>query len=99
METKQIEVDCPCCRTRLIVDVLTRTVLRADAPAQVDETGKAQLDPGRWDAANERVSDRSRTAEDKFGSALERERAKVDRLDALFDQAKKKLSRRSDDPL
>ena len=99
METKQIEVDCPCCSTRLVVDVLTRTVLRADAPAQIDETGKAQLDPGRWDAAHGRVSGRGRSAEEKLGAALESERSKEDRLDSLFDKAKEKLQRRKDEDL
>lgn len=94
MESKQIEVDCPCCRTRLVVDVLTRTVLRADAPGQVDETGKAQLDPGRWEAAGERVAGRRLSAEDKLGAALDRERGKEDRLDDLFDKAKDKIDRR-----
>lgn len=96
METKQIEVDCPCCKSRLTVDVLTRTVMRADAPAQVDETGAAKLDESRWDAARTRVSGRTRSAEDKLGDAMERERGKSDRLDSLFDKAKEKLERRKD---
>lgn len=94
METKQIEVDCPCCETRLVIDVLTRTVLRADAPAQIDETGKAQLDPERWSAASERVVGRSESAQDKLSAALDAERGKEDRLDSLFDKAKDKLERR-----
>ena len=73
MQNKQIEVECPCCATRLTVDVLSRAVLRAVAPAEVDETGKAQLDPRRWDDARSRVEGRKDSAESKLDQAMARE--------------------------
>ena len=90
METKQIDVECPCCNTRLTVDVLTRTVLRHAPPEQLDETGKQVLDEGRWDAANEKVAGRRSDALDKFDAALGKERSREQDLDDLFEQAKRK---------
>jgi len=91
MDKKQIETVCPCCATSLVVDALTGKVLRHAKPSEVDETGKMQLDPGRWDGANERVSTRATEAADKFEEALDEERSKESRLDDLFDKAKKKV--------
>jgi len=91
METKEIEVTCPCCETRLTVDVRTRTVLKHARPEQIDEAGRAKLDEGRWDTAIDRARDRVGEAHDKLTSALDEERTKEDRLDDLFDQANKKL--------
>jgi len=96
MENKQIEVTCPCCETRLAVDVLTQKVLKTTAPDQVDETGKAKLDLARWDSAARRVEGRGTRAEDRLESALSAERDKESRLDDLFERAKDKVQRRSD---
>ncbi len=90
MEQKQIEILCPCCNTLLTVDVLTRSVLRHAPPEQVDETGKAILDEGRWDAANQRVSSRGRAAQDKFEAALGKEKVRERELEELFEKAKRK---------
>lgn len=97
METKQIDVTCPCCATRITVDVLTRTVLRHAPPEQVDDTGKVRLDAGRWDAAAERVGGRREAAEDKLEQALARERDKESRFDELFDRANEKARRPDED--
>ncbi|MCA8980591.1 MAG: hypothetical protein H6831_13760 [Planctomycetes bacterium] len=91
METKEIEVDCPCCDTRLVIDVRTRTVLKHAPRTQLDETGRAKLDEGRWDQAIQRTSGRVDEATSKLNQALEDERAKESRLDDLFDKANKKL--------
>ena len=96
METKQIEVDCPCCDTRLTIDVRTRTVLKHAPRATLDETGKAKLDEGRWDQALDRTAGRVDEAGSKLNKALDDERAKESRLDDLFDKANKKL-RKDDD--
>lgn len=95
MESKQIEVRCPCCDTRLTVDVRTRTVLKHARPEQVDEAGRTVLDPERWGAAQVRARDRVGDAEEALGEALEDERAKERRLDDLFDRENRKL--RGDD--
>lgn len=93
METKQIDVECPCCNSRLTIDVLTRTILKHAPPGQVDETGKQVLDEGRWDAANEKVAGRRSDALDKFDAALGKERSRERDLDDLFEQAKRKAKR------
>ena len=97
MEKKQIEVDCPCCATKLTIDVLTRSVVRAHAPAELDETGRPRLDEGRWDRAEGRVAERSGGAQDKLESALEAERTKEARFDDLFEKARKKVERRGEE--
>jgi len=98
MEIKQIEVTCPCCSSRLAVDVLTRSVLRASAPAELDETGKPVVDEGRWDVASKRVATRGESAEDRLESALSAEKQKESRLEDLFDKARAKVQRREEDP-
>lgn len=92
METKQIDVTCPCCNVRLTVDVLTRTILKHAPPEKVDETGKLVLDEERWGEANEKVSGRRAAAQDKFSSALGKERTREQDLDDLFEQAKRKAN-------
>lgn len=97
MSPKQIEVTCPCCDTRLTVDVLTSTVLKHAPPEQLDETGKPVLDEGRWDSATARVRDRKSTSLDKFDAALGKEQSREKDLDDLFEKAKRKAKRAGDD--
>ena len=94
---KEVETQCPCCDVTLVVDVATGKVLRHAKPGQVDETGKMQLDEGRWESANKRSSSRSVDATDKFEQALGEERSKESRFDDLFDKAKKKVDERRED--
>ena len=91
---KQIETVCPCCEATLVVDSASGKVLRHAKPGEVDETGKMQLDPNRWESANERTSSRTQDAADKFEAALGEEQSKESRLDDLFDKAKKKVDER-----
>jgi hypothetical protein len=99
MGPKQIDVTCPCCRTRLTVDVLTRQILRRTAPDAADapEEGEGALDEGRWDAAQDQVSARKRSGPDKLDQALAEERGKEARLDDLFRKATEKLSKKDED--
>jgi hypothetical protein len=94
MQKKQIQVDCPCCSSRLTIDVLTHTVMRADSPQELDETGKPRVPEKRWDKARGRVDARSAGAGDRLDAALDSERSKADRLDDLFDKARQKVQRR-----
>ena len=96
MSAKQIEVSCPCCDTRLTVDVLTQTVLKTAKPHEIDEFGRSKLDENRWDKASERVKERSAGA-DKFDQALDRERKRSDRLDDLFKKASDKMKDTEDE--
>ena len=93
METKQIEVLCPCCDHQLLVDVRTGKVLRHAPPQAADETGKPVLDEGRWDGAVGRVEERRSSG--GFDAALEKELRREDDLDDLFRKAKDKVDRRS----
>ena len=94
MQNKQFQVDCPCCSSKLTIDVLTQTVLRADSPQQLDEFGKPLVPGERWDKAKEVVEERSAGAKDRLEAALNDERSKGDRLDDLFDKANAKLKKR-----
>ncbi|HIG12245.1 MAG: hypothetical protein ABGY71_13870 [bacterium] len=94
---KQIEVDCPCCESRLSIDVLTQRVTRAIARAELDELGQPKQDGKRWERAAERVADRVESAPDKLDSALDAERNKSSRYDELFDDACKKARKKVQD--
>jgi hypothetical protein len=97
MSEREIEVQCPCCETTLLVDVRTRTVLRHAPKAKLDETGQPILDPARWDQASSRVKDRTGQAGNAFDAALAREQSRPRDLDALFEQAKQKAKRKGED--
>lgn len=91
MESKQIEIDCPCCKTRLVVDVRTGQLLRARRPEELDSTGKPVVSERDWDDALGKVQGRSQSRETRLDEALNRERDKSQRLDDLFRQARDKL--------
>ena len=91
MSAKQIEVTCPCCSTRLTVDVLTAQVLRRSQP---EEAGPAAGGADRWTTAQDRVRGRTQAGEGKLESALEQERGKAKRFDELFDKAREKHTRK-----
>lgn len=97
MQKKQIEIDCPCCSTRLTVDVLTQTVMRAVSPQELDESGEPLVPNQRWESARDRVDSRSAGAGDRLDEALNAEKNKANRLDDLFDQAKEKLKRKEEE--
>ena len=91
-EAKSIDVECPCCRSRLHIDVLTRSVLRAASPAQVDEMGKPVVAPRDWDRALGKVKERRAEGERSFDGALERERRRAEDLEDLFRRAAAKAA-------
>lgn len=97
MDTRQIEVNCPCCESKLVIDVRTCTVLKHAPPEQLDETGRPILDAGRWNAATERVNDRGARGGDGFDQALGKEQGRGEELDDLFDKAKAKMKRRKEE--
>jgi predicted nuclease of restriction endonuclease-like RecB superfamily len=96
MESKQLEVSCPCCSSRLLVDVRTGKVLRAVREEQLDELGKPVVREADWDQALGRVQERLTTQEERIEAALERERSKGSRLDELFRKASEKLDEEED---
>ena len=97
MSAKQIDVTCPCCSTRLTVDVLTAQVLRRSSPASASEAEPdAATGKDTWASAQDRVRERTKSGEDRLESALEQERGKSKRFDDLFDKAREKHTRKPD---
>ncbi|MFT5048823.1 MAG: hypothetical protein ACI8QZ_000210 [Chlamydiales bacterium] len=96
MDTKQIDVVCPCCSTVLAIDVRTASVLRTSPPREVGDTGKAELDGARWDVATERTANRTETSKSEFDGAMEKERSRESDLDALFEKARQKARKRAE---
>ncbi|MEM9380359.1 MAG: hypothetical protein AAGB93_10465 [Planctomycetota bacterium] len=92
---KEIEIDCPCCESRLLVDVRTQTVLRHTPKVSLDEFGKPVQDGARWDAANQTVQERKSRGTDAFDAALDREKSRARDLDDLFQKAKGKVDERT----
>jgi len=97
METKQIEIACPCCKSRLLVDVRTGQLLRTLRPEEVDEKGKPVVSERDWDDALGRVQGRQQSRESRLEEALGRERDKASRLDDLFRKAQEKLQSGDED--
>jgi ribosomal protein L16 Arg81 hydroxylase len=92
MSAKQIDVKCPCCSSVLTVDVLTGKIMRTVRADERADAGSVD----RWDAANERVRERTTKSADKLESALQDERTKEARFDEIFKQAQAKHSRKPD---
>jgi hypothetical protein len=90
MSQKQIEVTCPCCSAKLLVDVLTSRVMRT-------EQSQTAAGGDKWTSAQQKVSGRTQSGAEKLENALEQERGKKARLDDLFKQAQDKLKRGEDD--
>jgi len=97
METKQIEIACPCCKSRLLVDVRTGQLLRTLRPEEIDDKGKPVVSERDWDDALGRVQGRQQSRESKLDEALGRERDKESRLDDLFRKAREKLDSGDED--
>jgi hypothetical protein len=91
METKQIEVNCPCCSTRLTIDLRTQKVLRHRPKEQTDDTGKPKVTEADWGDAFGKVKAREENRDDRLGSMLDQERRRPDDLEERFRAAKKKL--------
>ncbi len=97
MDAKDTTVTCPCCQSRLEVDVRTGTVVRWRRATELDETGKPVLRESDWKAASERVEKRLGSAGDKFEEGVSREQNREHDLDELFRKANEKLRRKRDD--
>lgn len=87
MEKKQFEVTCPCCSSRLLLDVRSQKIVRSRRPEQLDEAGKPKVNAGDWDDALGRVQTREAQRDTKLDDALRREENKSDHLDDLFKKA------------
>jgi DNA-directed RNA polymerase subunit RPC12/RpoP len=97
MDTKEIEIACPCCSSRLVIDVRTQTVLRARRPEELDVTGKPKVSEKDWGDALGRVKSRTDEAPGRLDDLLAKEREKRSRLDDLFKAANDKLKDKDKD--
>ena len=98
MDRKELEVTCPCCASRLVIDLRTERVVRSARPEERDAEGKPKVGESDWRTAMDRVQGRTRSSEDKLNAALDRERNKQSRLDELFRGAKEKLGENEPEP-
>jgi hypothetical protein len=96
MDTKETRVTCPCCQSRLEIDVRTSTVVRWRRPGELDETGKPVLKESDWGSASERVAKRLVSAAEKLEQGLSKEQSRERDLDELFRKASDKLRKKKD---
>jgi uncharacterized Zn finger protein (UPF0148 family) len=94
---KDLTVTCPCCESRLEIDVRTGTLVRWRKKGETDETGKPVMRESDWTSASERVSQRLGSATDKFDQSLSREKNRAKDLDELFRKANEKLGDAKDE--
>lgn len=92
MEAKQLEIACPCCQSRILVDVRTGKILRTLRPEELDATGKPVVGERDWDQALGRVRGREEAKDSKLDDALSRERKRSSQLEDLFRKASEKLA-------
>ena len=96
MDAKSLEIACPCCESRLEVDVRTGKLVRWAKKSELDESGKPLVREGDWTQASQRVNQRLGGAADKFDESLTREKTRGKDLDELFKKASDKLKDKGD---
>lgn len=96
-EKKDASISCPCCESRIEIDLRTGKVLRWRRPEELDETGKPVLTESDWADANHRVANRMGEARDRFEDGLSREKSRGDDLDDLFKKTQEKLKKREEE--
>ena len=80
----RVEVVCPCCSTRLVVDVATSEILSEERPkADHQKT---------FDEAMSKVHSGASRREEAFSKAFDRTRQLDDVLNKKFEEAKKKAA-------
>lgn len=96
MEAKSVDVTCPCCESRLEIDVRTGKIVRWARKSELDESGKPRVRESDWHQASQRVQKRLGSATDKFDESLSREKTRGKDLDELFRKASDKLKKKDD---
>ena len=86
----RIDITCPCCNTRLTVDVETSEILGEERP----KPDHAKT----FDQALGEVRSGSRKREDAFSKAFDKTQRLDDLLSKKFDEAKKKASKDTSKP-
>ena len=89
METKEIAVTCPCCESRIAVDVRTQKILTWRRASELDKDGKPVVTEADWTKANEDVAGRMQRSEDAFDAGLSREKKRSQDLDDLWKKIQK----------
>lgn len=86
----RVDTVCPCCETRLTVDVETGDILAEE---------RSKKDPTRtFDEAMHRVSKGQSRREEAFSSAFDRTRRLDDVLEKKFEEARKKAAQDDSKP-
>ncbi len=80
----RVEVDCPCCKTKLVVDAATGTILSEERP-------KTDLS-ATFEQAMTDVKSGAARREDAFSKAFDRTKNLDDLLQKKFDEAKRKAA-------
>lgn len=91
MSSREIEVTCPCCSARLVVDTRTAQVMKT---VRKEDASESAAPKDRWADAADKVQSRTKSGLDKLESALEYERNKKQRFDELFKKATDKHTRK-----
>jgi len=84
MDPKEVTVSCPCCDSRIVVDVRTATVLTWSRAKEKDSAGRPKVTEQDWDQAAERAKGRLGQGLDKFDKGLKREQDREKDLDDLW---------------
>ncbi len=79
-----VELTCPCCETRLVVDAATGEILSEERP-KVDHSKT-------FDSALDEVRGGAKRRSDAFSKAFEKTKRLDDLLQKKFDEAKKKAA-------
>lgn len=90
-EKDRLEIVCPCCETRLVVDGGTGAILSEDRPKRAPEKS--------FDQALEEVRGMKERADKDFTRAMEQTKREKDLLAKKFDEAMKKAEKNKDEPL
>ncbi len=85
-----VEVFCPCCETRLVVDAATGEILSEERP-KVDHSKT-------FDSALDEVRGGAKRRNDAFSKAFEKTKRLDDLLDQKFEEAKKKAAKDKSKP-
>lgn len=84
MEAKEVAIRCPCCDSRIVVDVRTQKVLTWSRAGEVDAEGRPKMTEEDWDSAHKRATGRLGDSVDKFDAGLMREQKRERDLDDLW---------------
>ena len=92
IENGKIEILCPCCATRLVIDAATGVLLSEERPKRTPAYERS------FDDALSEVRGAKEKADKEFSRKLEQSKHEKDILAKKFDEAMKKAEKTKDDP-